>query len=911
MAQPKLLLVDGHALIHRAFHALPDLRTRSTGEPTGAVFGFATMLLRALREQQPTHVAVAFDHPAPTFRHQQFAAYKAQRPASSPDLHSQVPRVKQLVEALELAAFELEGYEADDIIGTLVEQGVEQGFRIVIVTGDLDTLQLVGPNVSVVTPKQSFSDILVYDEETIRVRYGLKPSQLADFKALRGDPSDNIPGAPGIGEKTAARLLQEFGSIEALYERLEEVTPPKLRETLRAYEEQVRLSKRLATIERHLPITLDPARCALRSFDKQRALQLFHELEFASLVPRLNELSQELAKRAPEESPAASATVSVTRETDYRLIQDAAAWQALCTELAQAKRLAVDTETTGQNALRSALVGVSLSWAPGRAAYLPLGHEELDHQLPPAVLQELKALLEDPKVEKVAHNAKFDIEVLAEAGIHLEPVTFDTMLAAQLLGEKAANLKSLVFNRLGIEMTPIKQLIGTRRQGQLTMAQVAVDEAAAYACADADMTGRLVPVLEHDLREQGMWDLFREVEMPLIPVLVAMEQTGVAIDTELLRAMSTELRRELARVEEEIYAAVGHRFVIGSPQQLGRVLFEELRLPHSRRTKTGYSTEAAVLEELRGAHPVIDLVLQHRQLSKLLSTYVDALPALLHPKTGRLHTIYNQIGAATGRLSSSEPNLQNIPIRGETGAQIRQAFVGRGDHGEPWSVFSADYSQIELRVLAHMTHDEEMIAAFLSDEDIHAATAARVFGVSLADVTPDMRRKAKEVNFGLLYGMSEFGLAQRLRIDREEARSIITTYFTRFPGVRTYMETVREQVRRQGYVETLLGRRRAFPEINSPNHATRQAAERAAINHPIQGTAADIMKLAMIRVYWRLRESGLRARLLLQVHDELVFEVPDEEVAALQELVVGEMSSAYRLVVPLKVDVKVGRTWGG
>jgi len=900
MAQnkPLLVLFDGNALIHRAFHALPPLAVTRTGEPTGAVSGFATMVLKVLSELKPTHCAVAFDHPSPTFRHKEFAAYKAQRKEAPEDLKRQFKRVHQLVDAFNIASFEAEGYEADDILGTLARQASEEGIDTIIVTGDMDTLQLVEPRVKVMTPKpgKPFSDTVLYDEGKVQERYGLTPKQIADLKGLQGDASDNIPGVPGVGEKTAVKLLQQFQTIDGIYQHIDEVQPAKAHSALAQNEEAARQSKRLATIVTDIPIDLDLPHCAVGGFDRNRVVDLFRELEFNRLMGRLDELG----------SAGCDTAVKVEKvETDYRTVDTEQALGEMVDALRAAESFAFDTETTSLNPMYARLVGLSFCHAAGKSFYVPVGHR-LGEQLPlNEVLDKVRPLFTDPKYKKSAHHGKYDMSVLANSGVDVQGLEFDTMIAAHLIGEKSIGLKALAFNRLGVEMTPIASLIGSGAK-QVTMDYVPVAEVSPYACADADMTFRLACLLEDEVKGQNLWDLFHDVEMPLMPVLLQMERNGVALDTEALWAMSEGMGRRAAELEADIYNSVGHQFNINSSQQLSAVLFEELRLPGGRKTKSGYSTDAAVLEGLRGLHPIIAPLLEYRQITKLKSTYVDSLPALVNPGTGRIHTSFNQTGTATGRLSSSDPNLQNIPVRGEMGRQVRRAFVA----GDGCVLLSGDYSQIDLRVMAHLSQDEKLLAAFRRDDDIHRATAADYFGVPPSEVTPDMRRLAKVVNFGVLYGMSGYGLEQATELSREEASRFIKTYFEKYSGVRDYLEATRQQAREKGYVETLLGRRRYIPDINASNGQARAAAERMAINMPVQGTSADIIKLAMIRIPGELAKRGLKSRMTLQVHDELVFEVPREERDAMTQLVLDVMPNALELSVPLTVEVKSGDNWG-
>jgi len=901
----RLLLIDGHALAYRAYHAIPPL-TSPSGEQTNATFGYANMLLKAIQDYDPDYVVAAFDA-GRTFRHDTFKEYKATRAETPDDLRVQFERIRELTEALGIPVYVKEGYEADDILGTLAKQASEMGLETIIVTGDSDTFQLISPDVKVLTPRRTFGDVQLYDVEAIRQRYGLDPQRLIDLKALMGDSSDNIPGVRGIGAKTATALLQKYGSLEELYEHLDEVEKARFRKALEEGRESAFLSKALVTIRRDVDVSLDLEKCKWGDFDRQKVMQLLRELGFHSLVNRIPEGRSNghgeqlgLFEEAEEEL------------VDYTVVDTEDALDKLVEKLRKASRVALDTETTGTKPMEAELVGISLSDAPGKAYYIPLGHvaslegkEQLSLDL---VREKLGPVLADAKVERVFHNAKFDMMVLAEHGIEVKGPCFDTMIAAWLLSPsgRGIGLKEQVWQRLGIEMTPIRELIKTGRK-QITMDQVSISKAAPYACADADMTLRLLDVLREELEKRNQWKLFTEMEMPLVPVLMSMEQHGMVIDADYLRAMSAEMGERLAELQEQIYQLVGHPFNINSTRQLATVLFEELGLPTSRRTRTGYSTNVSVLEKLRDKHPVVELILEYRQLEKLKSTYVDALPALINPRTGRVHTSFNQTGTSTGRLSSSDPNLQNIPVRTELGRRVRGAFVAP----EGFKLLSCDYSQVELRLLAHLSEDPELMAAFFRGEDVHATTAAAIFGVPLSEVTKEQRGLAKAINFGLMYGMSEYGLAARTNLSVGEARQFIEAYFARFSRVKEYLgETIRRAYE-NGYVETIMGRRRYFPELkaSSVNASLKRAAERAAVNMPIQGSAADIIKLAMIRLHHLLRERGLHGYMVLQVHDELVLEVPEEELEETQALVVETMEQAYKLRVPLKVDAAVGKNW--
>jgi len=904
MSEPRLVLFDGNAIVHRAFHAFERTTTLTSrsGEIVSAVYGFASMLIKALTDLKPEYWAIAFDKAAPTFRHIMFDQYKAQRPKAPEELVNQLGRVRQVVEAFHMPIFELEGFEADDLLGTLSRQATEQGVETVIVTGDADTMQLVSPKVKVLYPKPrgSFSDTALYDEQMVVERYGVKPENIADLKALVGDTSDNIPGVRGVGDRTAVKLIRQFGPIEEIYVHLREVEPPKLSDLLRDNEATARQSKTLATIVTTAPVTLDLEECRVTHYDRSKVTELFRELGFSSLQSKLLALDEVI--REPIARP-----VAKPAERHYTTVTTAVALGQLLGRLTAAGKFAFDMEATGLDPMSVQIVGFSFSPDGGESYYVPVGHVGFgqEEQLPlQQVIGLVKPVMENGNIAKLAHNANYDTTLLGENGIQVNNLAFDSMIAAYLLSEKSLGLKALAFERLGVEMTPIVNLIGTGAK-LVPMSKVDIPRAAEYASADADMTFQLSIMLEGELHKEGLWSLFADVEMPLIPVLVHMERNGVALDTDLLRDMSFRLGGQMAKLEKDIYDAIGHQFNINSPQQLSAVLFQELKLP-ARRKRGSYSTGADILEELRGVHPVIAPILEYRQLSKLKSTYIDALPGLINPKTGRVHTSFNQTKTATGRLSSSDPNLQNIPVRGELGREIRLAFIA-----PPGSVLlSADYSQIDLRALAHLSQDQSLLEAFRHDEDVHAATASRLFAVQASDVKPDMRRVAKTVNFGVIYGMSEYGLEQATELSREEAAQFIVAYFEKYPGVKQYLEDTKQQAREKGYVQTILGRRRSIPEINSPNYQVRQAAERMAINMPVQGTSADIIKVAMVNLFREMLDRHLKSKMLLQVHDELVFEVPEAELDEMRELAARIMSTAIQLSVPVKVDTKVGRNWG-
>ena len=905
---PLLMLMDGHAMVHRSFHAISvqrHLTVSSTGEDVTGVYGFTNVFLRSLQDWNPTYCGIAFDTSAPTFRHERFEEYKAQRAEMPPELRSQFGRVKQLMEAFDVPVFELDGYEADDVIGTISRLAEAQGIDTVILTGDRDTFQLISPRVRV-DLSSGIQDRKIYDEAELATRYsGLTSSQQPDFKSLVGDASDNIPGVPRVGEKRAISLLAAFHDLEGVYQHLDEVAWPSVKESLSENRERAFENRILTTIDRQAPLDFDLDACRFGQYKRQSVVDLLTELEFFSVIQRL-----------PAPTPGSSATgkgeaegvdEAGTSDTDYQVVQTQQQLESMLADLQKAGAFAFDTETTSLDPMRANLVGLSFATAPGNAWYVPVGHNE-GAQLPlEEVLAQVRPLFESPELSKCAHNANYDMAVLTGHGVHCRNVDFDTMIAAHLLGRNALGLKNISLDILGREMTPISQLIGTGRK-QITFDQVPIESAVPYAAADADMTGRLRQALEGPLAKQGLTHLLTDMEMPLVPVLVTMQRHGIKLDAGALHEMSRDLNQQLQQVETDLYQSIGHTVNINSPQQLSDVLFQELGLPRTKRTKTGYSTDANSLEGLKGLHLVVDHILEYRQISKLKSTYVDALPEMVNPTTGRIHTSYNQTGSATGRISSSDPNLQNIPIRTELGRQVRKAFVA--DNAPEWLLFSADYSQIELRVLAHLSQDEGLLDAFSRGEDIHSSTASLMFEVPIDQVNSDMRRIAKILNFGVIYGLSAHGISQQTEFSREEGAKFIENYFAKYPGISEYIEDVKAKTRESQYVETVMGRRRYLLDINSSNFNVRGGAERMAINMPVQGTAADIMKLAMVRVQDRLEQKNMRTKMLLQVHDELVFEVPQDELDALQELVFDEMPAAHALDVSLKVDAKWGYTWG-
>ena len=933
--RPTLIMIDGHAVAYRQFFALP-LETFSTrdGEPTNATFGFARTLLDVLEKDQPKYLLVTFDQGL-SGRDELYGEYKGTREKMPDELRVQIERIHALVEAFNVPILEVPGFEADDLLGTLARQAEAQDVNVLIVTGDRDLLQLVTEHIHVRLPpgRWTKSDQVFGPAEFGEKYDGLQPPQLVDLKALMGDSSDNIPGVKGIGEKGAIKLIQQYGSLEGVYEHLDELSKGQ-RTKLEEGRDLAFLSKELATIKTDAPVMLDLPACVAHDYDRNHVADLFRLLEFRQLADRIPSSGTPAA--APGgvhqmnmfgESPAAQ---EIGQKSDERsvvettLVQDEAGLKALVEALQKASVIAFDTETTGIDQMQAELVGIALAVEPDSGYYVPVGHTAAGQealledvaikQLPlQTVIDALRGPLTDPAIAKVGHNAKYDLVMLRRYGIDVAPITFDTMIAEWLSdpGSRNKGLKNLAWARLGVEMTPIVDLIGSGKT-QITMAQVPAERAAPYAAADAALTFRLVDVLRPELEEKKVLSLLDDLELPLLPILADMEMAGIMLDSAFLKVMSGELGERLATLEEEIYAQSGGYgpFNINSPKQLNDVLFGKLQLPTDGLAKTthGFSTSADVLENLSNLHPIIGLILEHRELTKLKGTYVDALPLLVNPATGRVHTSFNQTGTVTGRVSSDNPNLQNIPVRTETGRQIRRAFVAPPGH----HLLAVDYSQVELRILAHVSGDETLIQAFLDGQDIHRATAAAVNNIPVEEVTYDQRRFAKSVNFGLMYGMGAYRLARDSDLTLSQAEDFIKRYFERFPRVRAYLEETKIRAADQGYLETLSGRRRYFPELQQTGKGrsmARQRAERQAINMPIQGTAADIMKLAMIHVHQELQAQHPDARMLLQVHDELVIEVADDQIAAVATLVQATMEAAADLRAPLRADASAGQNW--
>jgi DNA polymerase-1 len=882
-----IYLVDGSAYIFRAYHAVRGL-SNSKGLPTNATFGFTRMLLKLMEDRRPQFLALFFDAKGPTFRHEIYRLYKANRPPMPEDLALQLPYIKKVTAGFNIPMFEIQGFEADDLIGTYARLAETAGFQVVMVTGDKDFMQLVTDHVTIWDPMKDKT----LDRRSIEAEFALDPRQLIEVMGLSGDSIDNVPGVPGIGPKTALSLIQTFGSLEKVYEHIDSVTKPKQRENLIHYKDQAFLSRRLVTIDTRAPVEFDPDRFRAQTPDLGQLSELFRELEFRQLqqqFPPKADLSQ---KR-------------------YRAIFDGQNLEALIDQLKQAQRFALDTETTSTDPMQARLVGLSCAVRPHEAFYIPVGHA---YPGAPAqlglsqVLESLRPVLEDPAIAKVGQNIKYDWIVLARHGVALAGVVFDTMLASYLIdpSKRAHNLDQIARDFLD-HVTITYEDVAGKGKNSVGFDQVPMEKAVPYACEDADITLLAENQLLTKLRDSDLEQLMEKVEMPLVPVLVKMEMRGICVDRQRLMALSKQFEHQLEQLEGEIYGVAGQRFNINSSQQLGAILFEKLKLPVQKKTrkKTGYSTDVDVLTTLALQHELPALILRHRSLAKLKSTYADALLDLINPQTGRIHTSFNQTVAATGRLSSSEPNLQNIPVRTEEGREIRKAFVPR----EGWFIVSADYSQIELRILAHCADDQILIKAFQQDEDIHLRTAAEVFQVFPEMITPELRRQAKVINFGIIYGMGAFRLANELGISQKMAKTYIDHYFDRYKGVKAFIDETVRMARQTGQTSTLLGRIRLLPDINSPNHAMRQFAERIAVNTPIQGTAADLIKLAMIRLDAAITAKGLQSAMLLSVHDEIIFEVPPEELDTLKSLAQEEMEGVWDLRVPLKVNVDQGRNW--
>ena len=880
MSKKKLFLIDGNSFCYRAYYAIRTL-INSKGQATNAVYGFVTMLNKIVKDANPDMLAIAFDLKGPTFRHKKFEDYKVHRKPMPDDLVSQIPYIKDIVRAYNIPIYEMQGYEADDVLATLARKAEAAGIETYIVTGDKDALQLVGENIKVYS---THKDGLIYDAKAVKESYGVEPEKMIDIMALMGDATDNIPGVNGIGEKTAVDLITQFGSLDNLYKNLENVGSQARKSKLKENEKMAYLSRELAILDANVPVKIDFEGLALKEPDNKKLTELFRELEFKSLLK--------------------DATPKGQLNSVYTLVDNEELLRKLMTGLRGAKEFALDLETTSEDPMLAKIVGVSFSWNTGEAFYLPMNKYFNAEE----VLAKLKPILEDEGTGKIGQNIKYEYIVLSNYGITLRNMTFDTMVASYLLNPSKLNhnLEDIAIEHLNHKMTtPIEELIGKGKKA-VTMDMVDVDKVCRYCCEDSDVTFRLKNILEKELKEKGLDPLFHDVEMPLVEVLATMEMSGVSIDREYLSVLSVEMNRKLLGITEEIYKLAGEEFNVNSPKQLSRILFEKLKLPIIKKTKTGISTDEEVLTKLAAKHDLPNALLKCRELAKLKSTYVDALPSIVNPRTGRIHASFNQTVTATGRLSSSEPNLQNIPIKTEEGRKIRRSFIPSSKDNV---LLSADYSQIELRVLAHFSRDKQLTKAFNDGLDIHAFTASLVFGVQEDAVTDQMRNMAKTVNFGIGYGMSPYGLSQSLGIEVNKAKDFIDAYFERYPQVRQYLDGLIADAQKNGFVTTILGRRRYIPEINSHDARMKSFAERTAINTPIQGTAADIIKVAMIAINEKLAKVPEAGKMIIQVHDELVFDVPKKELKRLYGIVKNGMENVIKLNVPVLAHIEAGDNW--
>ena len=961
----RLFLLDGMALAYRAYFSfISRPLINSKGENTSAIYGFVTTLMKILNEEKPEYIAVVFDTPQPTFRHVMYSPYKATRQKMPEDMVPQIERLKETVRAFNVPSLELDGYEADDLIGTLARRAEKEGIHTYLVTGDKDFMQLISPLICMYKPGKRGDEWEIIDTDAVVKRFGVGPDHVVDVLGLTGDASDNVPGVSGIGEKTAIPLVQKYGSIENIYKNLQSVEQKGVQKKLRDHQEEAFLSKKLITLDTDVPIPVDLHRLTAQAPDNDKLTRLFSEFEFKSLIRKIKPSAQdtsEPARRSIRRSslswsagepaefiPSLREFTDITQdEHSYHLVEGEKSFNTLMQMLSRSKFFIFDTETTSTNPLEAKLVGISFSLKPREAWYVPVASEKNSAQAPevgseerigndlfsdsgtkrgkkkfvlsepeqpklntgfplPFIVKHLSPIFADPSIKKGGQNVKYDMLILASHGIEVRGVAFDTMVANYILRPDGQHgLDKQAAEHLAYNMIPYSALVSDGKKTQ-DIRDVPVEKVAEYSNEDSDMTFRLFELHGTKLDQEHLMKLCEEVEFPLVSVLARMEYTGVKLDVDFLADMSKELERILDNLVQDIYNDAGEKFNINSTQQLGKILFEKLKLSVGRKTKTGFSTDVGVLETLQHGHPIIGRILEYRQLQKLKSTYIDALPSLIKPRTGRVHTSFNQTITATGRLSSSNPNLQNIPIRTEMGSRIRKAFIpGNKD----MLILSADYSQIELRIMAHISGDEGLTTAFNNGEDIHTTTAEKVFGVGSHEVTREMRRKAKEVNFGIMYGIGPYGLSSRLDITQQEAKGIIDTYFKRFPKVNQYIFDTIATAKKTGYVSTLLGRRRYLPDINSRNQNIRSNAERQAINMPIQGTAADMIKIAMVKIDRLFQEKPFKSKMLLQVHDELVFEIPEKEKEKVQSIIRETMEDALPLSVPVEVDIGIGKNW--
>lgn len=926
MNNNKLFLLDAYALIYRAYYAfIRNPRINSKGQNTSAVFGFVNTLEEILRKENPTHIAVVFDSPLPSFRHIKYEEYKAQREPTPEDIKASIPIIKEILQTYNIPILEIPGYEADDVIGTIAKKMATQKVNIYMMTPDKDYVQLVDDHIFIYKPRYGNNDFDILDKEKVLEKYSLShPMQMIDMLALMGDTSDNIPGCPGIGPKTAQKLLKEFGSVENILNNTDKLKGA-IKNKIEENKDRILFSKFLATIKTDVPIEVKIEDFKRKEIDEEALKRIFEELEFRSLLTRVlkNESQKNGTKKPvqgmlfenettkfennttePHSLSENTPSIHSTQHT-YRMVKEEKKLIELCNKICSQKSVCFDTETTGVNPLLSELVGLSFAYKEGEAYYVPIDD---DREKAQQKVDIFRPFFEDEKIEKVGQNIKYDILELRNYDIQVKGKLFDTMIAHYLINPEIPHgMDYMAKMYLNYTTIHIDELIGPKGKNQKNMRDIDQETVCKYAAEDADITLKLKNILEKELRENKLEQLFNEIESPLIYVLADMEWTGVRLDLEALEQLAEEYRKEMNQIEKEIIEMAGIEFNINSPKQIGEILFDKMKIiDNPKKTKTGqYSTSENELEKLRSKHPIIEKILEQRSLKKLLSTYIEAFPQLINPKTGKIHTSFNQTATATGRLSSSNPNLQNIPIRDERGKEIRKVFIP----DEGCTFLSADYSQIELRIMAHLSKDKNMIEAFNKGQDIHAATASKIFKIPLEEVTPDMRRKAKTANFGIIYGITPYGLSQRLGISRSDAKKLIEEYFTTFSGVKRYMDESIAKAREQGYVETIFGRKRFLPDINSQNAVVRGYAERNAINTPIQGSAADIIKVAMNKIYKRLSDGGYKSKMILQVHDELDFNVHMNELDEVKNIVVYEMENAYPLVVPLKTDCNHGANW--
>ena len=909
MTAKKLFLLDGSAIFYRSYFAfIRNPLINSKGENTSAVFGFLNTVFKLIEDEKPEYIIVVFDTKEPTFRHEIYAEYKATREKMPDDMVNTIPRMMQALHSLNLCILEQDGYEADDIIATIARKYASDELNVFIISGDKDLAQLVTDNISIYfMAKGAGAEPEILDRSKIKEKYGVYPEEITDWLALMGDKSDNVPGIPSVGEKTAAALIDQFGSIENMYKNLEKVAKEGLRQKIKDHYDQAFLSKKLVILEDNVPIETQVTDFSLKTWDKQALEVLLKDMEFNRLITRAANVHEVVSG----ESGSNKAEYSEKKST-YSIINDMDSLEKIVKILQKQDRFVFDLETDSLDTFTARIAGIALSIGANAAWYIAVNHPDSNLN-PEDVFSRIRTVFKDKKIKKIAQNIKFDTMIMRQNGIEVENLYFDTMIASFLINSSSSqhNLDTLASEYLDYHMIPIEELIGTGKN-QKKMTDLKISDVYEYACEDADITWRLMEIFAPKLKELELESLFFDLEMPLVEVLIEMEEQGVSLDLDLLNSLSDELTEKIQSLEKKIYDQVGEKFNLNSPLQLGTILFEKLEIHKEigmkkpKRTKTGqYSTSEQVLERYH-AHPLPKTILEYRKLTKLKNTYVDALPNLVHPKTGRVHTSFNQTIAATGRLSSVNPNLQNIPIRTEIGRQMRRAFKPAE---KSKLIMSADYSQIELRIMAHLSEDESMCASFKEDLDIHAATAARVFNIALSEVTEDQRRKAKEINFGIIYGMSKYGLSNRLEITVQEAEEFILNYFATYPKIQDFMRNTILEADTRGYVTTMKGRRRYMPQIHSSNRQLREFAERTSINTPIQGSAADMIKIAMIDIHRGIKKAQLNSKMILQVHDELVFEVPVNEVPKMTPLVREKMENALKLRVPVKVEIGMGKNW--